>query len=88
MIANRESLAEYVLERLPEGYLLTPNDIRWLDECSEFLKSQPTNQSVTDATKAALEANPRGHIDPFELLIDTNICDRSCEPLPDWSESR
>lgn len=83
MIANRESLAEYVLDRLPEGYILLPADIAWLEVCDEFLNGPPTKQSVTDATKAALEANPRGHIDPFELLIDTNICDRQCEPLPE-----
>jgi hypothetical protein len=27
------------------------------------------------------DANPPGHIDPFELLIDAGICDRRCEPL-------
>lgn len=81
MIANRVSLPEYVLDRLPEGYILLPQDIAWLEACDEFLHVAPTHQSVTAATKAALEANPRGHIDPFEMLIDTGICDRTCEPM-------
>lgn len=82
MFANRESLVEYVLDRLPEGYMLLPADIAWLEACGELLTGAPNKQSVTAATKAALEAHPRGHIDPFELLIDTGICDRTCEPLP------
>lgn len=83
MIAQNLSLAEYVMDRLPENYLLTPQDIKWLETCSEFLNGPPTKRSVTEAIKAAVEAHPRGHIDPFELLIDTNICDTACEPLPE-----
>jgi hypothetical protein len=74
-------LAHYVRERLPEDYMVKDRDLRWLDECDAFLQGTATNESVTAATKAALTANPKGHIDPFELLIDAGICDRMCEPL-------
>src|SRR4051794_20410032 len=56
--------ASYVLERLPEDYMILEADLRWLDACDRFLKEAPTNQSVTAATKAALSENPKGHIDP------------------------
>jgi hypothetical protein len=78
---GNSELAHYVRERLPADYMVNDRDLRWLDECDAFLKGGLTNASVTLATKAALAANPRGHIDPFELLIDAGICDRRCEPL-------
>jgi hypothetical protein len=74
-------LAHYVRERLPGDYMVNDRDLRWLDECDAFLKGPLTNESVTTATKAAFAANPKGRIDPFELLIDAAICDRMCEPL-------
>jgi hypothetical protein len=74
-------LAHYVRERLPAGYMVTVRDLRWLDECDGFLTGALTNESVTVATKVAFAENPKGHIDPFELLIDGGICDRRCEPL-------
>jgi hypothetical protein len=61
--------------------MVNDRDLRWLDECDGYVKGRLTNESVTGATKAALAANPMGHIDPFELLIDAGICDRMCEPL-------
>ena len=61
--------------------MVNDRDLRWLDECDGFVTGALTNASITAATKAALTANPRGHIDPFELLIDSGICDRRCEPL-------
>jgi hypothetical protein len=79
--AGNSKLAHFVRSRLPEDYLLTEADLRWLDECDRSLREPPTNASVTAATKAALTANPKGHIDPFELLIDANICDKKCEPI-------
>lgn len=78
-------LAQYVTERLPDDYLFQNTDIKWLDFCNEFLQGEPTNVSVVAATKAALKACPTGHIDPFELLIDAQICDTKCEPLPPQS---
>ena len=78
---GNSKLAHYVRERLPDDYLINTSDLRWLDECDGFLTEPPTNESVTDATKAAFKANSKGHIDPFELLIDARICDRSCEPI-------
>jgi len=77
---GNSKLAYFVRQRLPNDYLITGNDLRWLDECDGFLKGPPTKESVTVATKVALEANPQGHIDPFELLIDADICDSKCEP--------
>ena len=78
---GRSKLAQYVCGRLPADYMITDRDLKWLDECNSFLKGEPTNESVTAATVDALICNPGGHIDPFELLIDANICDRRCEPL-------
>jgi hypothetical protein len=60
--------------------MVNDRDLRWLDECDGYVNGPLTNESVTAATKAALVANPRRHVDPFELLIDANICDRMCEP--------
>ena len=41
---------------------------------------EPTNQSVLAATKKAFQIHEYAfHIDPFELLIDANICDAKCE---------
>lgn len=74
-------LAHYVVERLPADYMVTLRDLRWLDECDGFVDGALTNVSATAAIKAAYVANPTGHIDPFELLIDAGICDRMCEPL-------
>ena len=61
--------------------MVNDRDLRWLDECDGFVVGALTNESITAATKAALTANPQGHIDPFELLIDAGICDRRCERL-------
>jgi hypothetical protein len=75
-------LAHYVRERLPENYLLEPSDLLWLDVCDSFLKGPITNESVVNATKAALEVRVGSHQDPFELLVDAQICDSNCQPLP------
>jgi hypothetical protein len=77
---GKSKLARYVLPRLPKNYLLTDDDLPWLDECDGYLTVPPTNESLTAATKQAVAADPTGHIDPFELLIDANICDSNCEP--------
>ncbi|HVA46576.1 MAG TPA: hypothetical protein VNH11_09400 [Pirellulales bacterium] len=79
--AGNSKLAYYVRERLPQDYMINVRDLNWLDECDQFLVEEPTNESVTEATKAAFAANPGGHVDPFELLIDANICDRKCDPI-------
>lgn len=80
--AGNSKLAHYVIQRLPPDYMINDRDLRWLDECDQFLQEDATNESVTAATKAAFAANRKGHIDPFELLIDANICDTKCEPVP------
>ena len=73
-------LALYVLDRLPENYRLSRDDIKWLDVCGDYLEGEPTNQSVLAATKKAFQIHEYAfHIDPFELLIDANICDTKCE---------
>jgi hypothetical protein len=46
-------LALYVLDRLPENYRLSRDDIKWLDVCDDYLNGEPTNQSVRAATKKA-----------------------------------
>jgi hypothetical protein len=79
--SGNSKLAHFVRERLPEQYMINESDLKWLDECDGFLKEPPTNETVTEATKMAFKANPKGHIDPFELLIDAKICNRSCDPL-------
>lgn len=82
---GHSTLAQYVLARLPTEFALNDSDLQWLDECDALLKGEPTNASITFATKHAVAANPTGHIDPFESLIDAGICDRKCEPIADCS---
>jgi hypothetical protein len=73
-------LARYVLDRLPGNYRISRDDIKWLDVCGAYLEGEPTNQSVLAATKKAFQIHEYAfHIDPFELLIDANICDTKCE---------
>ena len=73
-------LAIYVIERLPEQYLLTDGDLRWLDFCNDHLVGEPTNESVLAATKKAADLHGvKLHIDPFELLIDADICDSNLD---------
>ena len=81
-LPGKSKLALYVCDRLPDDYDIYPEDLIWLDECDRFVEESLTNHSITEATKAALKANPRGHVDPFELLIDARICDTRCEPMP------
>jgi hypothetical protein len=78
---DRDSdLACYVLDRLPYGYRLSRDDIKWLDVCGDYLDGEPTNQSVLAATKKAFQIHEYAfHIDPFELLFDANICDTKCD---------
>jgi hypothetical protein len=77
-------LAEYVLSRLPAGYLLTPMDREWLDLCSLYLKGGLTHESIIDATKRAYDENKiKYHVDPFELLLDAGICDTMLNPIGD-----
>jgi hypothetical protein len=77
---SNSDLALYVLDRLPDGYRLSRDDIKWLDVCGDYLEGEPTNQSVLAATKKAFQIHEYAfHIDPFELLIDANICDIKCE---------
>ena len=69
-----------MLDRLPDGYRISRDDIKWLDVCGDYLEGEPTNQSVLAATKKAFQIHEYAfHIDPFELLIDANICDAKCE---------
>jgi hypothetical protein len=76
------ALAVYVVVRLPDEYVITERDIKWLDVCGDYLDGEPTNESVLAATKKAFEIHQHAfHIDPFELLIDAKICDTKCEPL-------
>jgi hypothetical protein len=62
--------------------MINDDDLKWLDQCDAFVKGELTHSAMVNATKACLEANPKGHIDPFELLIDADICDTKCQPLP------
>lgn len=75
-------LAFYVQGRLPDDYLVLDHDLNWLDLCDAFVQGELTNESIVKATKAALEVLPDGHIDPFELLIDADICGTNCQPRP------
>lgn len=74
-------LGLYVRDRLPDGYLLFPKDRKWLDLCDQFLGDELTNETVVKATEAACQAFKGAHIDPFEMLIDAEICDTKCRPL-------
>jgi hypothetical protein len=77
---GNSDLACYVLDRLPDDYRISQDDIKWLDVCGDYLQGEPTNKSVLVATKKAFEIHDHAfHIDPFELLIDAKICDTKCE---------
>jgi len=79
---GESTLAIYVLDRLPNDYLITENDLKWLDVCSDYLTDKPTNETVLTATKKAVEVHEFDfHVDPFELLIDAKICDIQCNPI-------
>lgn len=73
-------LGRYVQDRLPKGYLLLETDLRWLDLCDGFLEDDLSNDAIVKATEAACEVYKGAHIDPFELLIDADICDTRCRP--------
>jgi hypothetical protein len=75
-------LAAYVVGSLPEGYLITANDIAWLEECATFLQGPLTAMSVLQAVKDAVARHGLSmHIDPYELLIDAGICDATLNLL-------
>ena len=71
-----------VLDYLPDDYLTTKRDIEWLWRCDALLQGPPTNENILAATRAAVKANPTGHIDPYELIIDAGICDSYLNPMP------
>jgi hypothetical protein len=75
-IAPSNDLAAYVVGRLPEDYLITPTDVAWLEECSNFLQGGLTPANVLQAVKDAVEQHgDTMHVDPYELLVDAGICD-------------
>lgn len=79
-----ESLISYVASRLPNRYLLQPKDAIWLDVCSRYAEGELTNTVVVAAVKRAVDEHGlRYHIDPYELLIDAQICDPDVKPLPE-----
>ena len=72
----------YVSERLPEDYLITDMDAEWLDRCAECLEGGLTHANMIEATKRAVAKHGKdAHIDPFDLLIDAEICDARLDPL-------
>jgi len=76
-------LADYVLNRLPRDYLLTPRDQEGLALCSLYLQDDPSHSNLVDAVRRACEDHGiKHHIDPFELLLDAGICDTELHPLP------
>lgn len=89
--AERGELADYILERIPEGYSLSPSDIFWLNHVGTFLKGDMTNENIVKAMKKAIPKDKKEFSrkieeysalsDPWELLIDTGICDPYCKPL-------
>lgn len=81
MSPRTTSRTEIVLARLPADYMLNDRDLRLRNVCDGLLDGEPTNESAVAATEAALKAHPDGHIDPFELLIDAEICDTMCRPM-------
>jgi hypothetical protein len=78
-----EELPGYVIERLPEDYLLTTKDVAWLKVCAAFVKGPMTPGTALQAVQDAVaQYGDTLHIDPFELLIDAGICDSSMNLLP------
>lgn len=77
------TLEDYIRSRLPEGYLITTRDEKWLDACSKFHDGKESNYSVLAAVQAAVAVHGIAlHIDPYELLIDAGICTKTLTPLP------
>ena len=60
---GNSKLAHFVLRRLPKDYMVNDKDLRWLDQCDGFLTGPPSHETVTAESKAALAADPRGHIE-------------------------
>ena len=64
-------------EKLPQGYLLNDGDITWLRVVAFYWNEGEGNVSILDAfKKASLEFGYSVHIDPYELAVDANICDK------------
>jgi hypothetical protein len=79
---SREEFPGYVIDRLPEDYLLTPEDVAWLAVCAAFVKGALTPASALQAVwDTVAQHGDALHIDPFELLIDAGICDSSLKLL-------
>ncbi len=73
--SGNSPLALYVLKKLPRDYLITPADLAWLDACDRFLCDEASPESVLEAVKMACkDPSITQHIDPYELLIDAQIC--------------
>ncbi|HEY4311059.1 MAG TPA: hypothetical protein VGN12_16530 [Pirellulales bacterium] len=77
-----QELPGYVIERLPDDYLLTTKDVAWLEVCAAFVRGPLTPASALQAVQDAVaQYGDSLHIDPFELLIDSGICDSSLNLL-------
>lgn len=81
--SGNSPLALYVLKKLPRDYLITHADLAWLDACNRFLSDEAAPEQVLEAVKKACkDPSITQHIDPFELLIDAEICSPQLEIMP------
>lgn len=59
---------------LPRDYLIGLSDMRMIDHASKFWNGFRKNAAIVDAFKMAVKDGCE-NIDPYELLIDADICD-------------
>lgn len=71
----KTTFTSYLLTKIPRGYLVNDDDVRWYDFCAEFWDGGYSPKSFSEAVRKACEAKekPIDHCDPFELLVDTGL---------------
>ena len=78
----QSKLGKIIADKLPKDYLFTKKDQEWLDTVDNFIGKEVDNKNITKAFKKAYKKHGISkHIDPYELAIDSGICDHNLKPL-------
>lgn len=91
---KRSPVLDYVMKRLTEkcpDFMVWLSDFEWLNELNRVHgKKKITNESLVEAVKESLPIYEdyfakackfTALYDPWELLIESDICDTNCKPL-------
>jgi hypothetical protein len=79
-LMSQSKLGQIIISRLPHSYLLFDHDYKWIDIAATYWDGKEDNKSIVDAFKEANEKTNKNceySIDPFELLVDADICDEN-----------